>query len=39
MNILCKDKNKIKVRFYLFVFLENTCFVCICMGSGPLGVL
>ena len=37
MNILCKYEKKIKVHFfYLFVFLENTCFVCNSVGNGPV---
>ena len=28
LNILCKYENKIKVRFFLFRFLVNTCFMC-----------
>ena len=31
-----RKKKKIKVHFYLLAFLENTCFVCISMGNGPV---
>ena len=37
MNILYKyEKKKIKAHFYLFTFLENTCFVCNSMGNQPV---
>ena len=28
---------KLRCIFYLLAFLENTCFVCISMGNGPVG--
>ena len=41
MKIVCKYAKKISVHFlvcifYLSAFLENTCFVCISMGNGPV---
>ena len=30
------EKKKIRCIFYLLAFLENTCFVCISMGNGPV---
>ena len=29
-------KKKLRCIFYLLAFLENTCFVCISMGNGPV---
>ena len=37
MNILCKYEKKIKVFFlFIYVFFENTCFVCNYMGNEPV---
>ena len=29
-------RKKLRCIFYLLAFLENTCFVCISMGNGPV---